>query len=171
VLKKMRRGYTVSYYLNLIEKISAACPNIAIGSDLIVGFPGETEDDFNRSMKFINDIQLSYLHVFPYSVRPDTPAKFFSDHISSDAIKERAKLMIDMANKKKYRYLSRQIGRQMDVLVENKTITDGYYRAISGNYLRPLVDAELLRPRQRVNVKGVAVHNKELICKPINTHR
>lgn len=168
VLKKMRRAYNISHFRNLIEKILSTCPDISIGTDLIIGFPGETEDDFNETIRFIEEIPLSYIHVFPYSKRPDTPAKSFSGHISAEVKKRRVIKALEIAESKKKNYLSKQLSMKLDVIVEKNTVTSGYYRAISGNYLRPLVEAKALREGQRLEVQGIALRNQELICKPIH---
>ncbi|MEW6713899.1 MAG: tRNA (N(6)-L-threonylcarbamoyladenosine(37)-C(2))-methylthiotransferase MtaB [Nitrospirota bacterium] len=168
VLQRMRRGYNTSIFRSLLEKIHSTCPDVSIGTDLIVGFPGETDDDFNETIKFIEEIPLSYIHVFPYSKRPDTPAKSFSGHINTEVKKERVKKAIEIANIKKTKYLSGQLNKKLDVIVEKNAVTSGYYRAISGNYLRPLVEAKALQAGQRLEVRGVALRNQELICKTIH---
>jgi threonylcarbamoyladenosine tRNA methylthiotransferase MtaB len=168
ILQKMRRGYNISFFRSLIEKIISTCPDISIGTDLIIGFPGESEDDFNETVRFIEEIPLSYIHVFPYSKRPDTPAKSFSGHISTEVKKRRVTKALEIAKSKKNNYLSKQLNNKLDVIVEKKAITGGYYRAISSNYLRPLVEAKALSPGQRLEVKGTALRNQELICKTIH---
>jgi threonylcarbamoyladenosine tRNA methylthiotransferase MtaB len=168
VLQRMRRGYNTSIFRSLLEKIHSTCPDISIGTDLIIGFPGETEYDFNETIRYIEEIPLSYIHVFPYSKRPDTPAKSFSGHISTEVKKERVKKAIEIANIKKTNYLSGQLNKKLDVIVEKNAVTSGYYRAISGNYLRPLVEAKALQAGQRLEVKGIALRNQELICKTIH---
>ncbi len=166
VLKKMKRGYNISFFRDLIERVTSICPDISIGTDLIVGFPGETEDDFNESVRFIEEIPLSYIHVFPYSKRPDTLANSFSGHISAERKKSRVGRLLDIADSKKTYYLSRQLNKKLNVIVENKAVTSGYYRAISGNYLRPLIEAKALRHGQRLDVLGTVLVKQELICKP-----
>ena len=168
VLKKMGRNYNISFFRSLIEKILSTCPDISIGTDLIIGFPGETEDDFNETIKFIEEIPLSYIHVFPYSKRPDTPAKSFSGHLSSEVKKRRVIKALDITKRKKSNYLSKQLNKKLDVIVEQNAVTNGYYRAISGNYIRPLVEAKALQAGQRLDVQGIALKNQELICKPFH---
>ncbi len=108
------------------------------------------------------------MHVFPYSKRPATPAKSFSGHISADVKKTRVIRAIEIAASKKNNYLSKQLTKKLDVIVEKNTVTSGYYRTISGNYLRPLVEAKALQAGQRLDVQGITLRNQELICKPIN---
>jgi len=82
--------------------------------------------------------------------------------------KRRVIKALEIANPKKNNYLSMQLSKKLDVMVENKAATIGYYRAILGNYLRPLVEAKSLQDGQRLDVQGIALRNQELICKPIH---
>ncbi|MBI5674999.1 MAG: tRNA (N(6)-L-threonylcarbamoyladenosine(37)-C(2))-methylthiotransferase MtaB [Nitrospirae bacterium] len=168
VLQKMKRGYNISFFRSLIEKILSECPDVSIGTDLIIGFPGETEDDFNETIRFIEEISLSYMHVFPYSKRPNTLAKSFCGHLSTEMKKIRVTKALEIAKSKKNTYILKQLNKKLDVIVEKKAITDGYYRAISDNYLRTLVEARDLRSGQRLYVQGIALRNQELICKPFH---
>ena len=167
VLKKMNRGYDTSYFSRVVERIILKCPDISIGTDLIVGFPGESEQDFNRTLKYIDEMPLSYIHTFPYSKRANTAAESFPEHVNNVLIKDRVKKVLKIGERKKKSYITSNLGKQLDVIVENKTAIDGYYKVISSNYIRPLLRGNDLIAGQRLPVLAVSMDNEELICKPI----
>ena len=112
---------------------------MSFGTDVIVGFPGESDKDFNDTVKFIDEMPLSYLHVFPYSNRPNTKASSFSGQISDKVKKERVKSIIEIGKIKIKSYIMRNLGRILDVIVEKTGATNGYNTVISDNYLKILV--------------------------------
>src|SRR5699024_2924709 len=97
VLKRMRRKYTTDYYKEKIDKIKKALPGLAITSDVIVGFPGETEEEYMETYNFIREIGYSELHVFPYSQRTGTPAARMDDQVANDVKNRRVARMIDLS--------------------------------------------------------------------------
>ena len=167
ILKKMNRGYNTSYFRKVVERIISKCPDISIGTDLIVGFPGESEQDFSKTLRFIDEMPLSYIHTFRYSKRADTAAESFPEHINNILKKDRAKKVMKIGENKKINYITSMLGRKLDVIVENKTVKGSYYRGISNNYIRPLLRANDLIAGQRLSVLAVSVDNNELICEPI----
>jgi threonylcarbamoyladenosine tRNA methylthiotransferase MtaB len=167
LLRKMRRGYVSSQFRKLIDRILSRCPYVSIGTDLIIGFPGESEDYFQETMGFIETVPFSYIHVFPYSRRPGTDADSFPGHVNKMLKRQRMKMALELAKKKKYSFNSRQIGNKMDVIVENNHTIDCYYRAISSNYLRPLIHGRGLQKGQRLPVLALSMNKGDLICKPM----
>ncbi len=142
VLKDMRRNYDTGYYKDLLIRARGMLPTASIGSDVIVGFPGETEDDFQRSLEFIESLPVTYLHVFPYSTRRGTPAASLSGQVASKMKKERAKKMRELGARKKKEFYRSFIGRQVHVLVEQAVDqTTGAHKGYSRNYLPVLVQA------------------------------
>ena len=136
ILKRMRRNYDSAYYRELLMKVRDRLPDAALGSDIIVGFPGETDQAFDRSLEFFAALPLTYFHVFPYSTRRGTVAASLPDHVGGDVKKARARRMRELgAVKKRDFYLSFR-GRRALVLVEEKIdpIT-GLRRGFSRNYL------------------------------------
>jgi threonylcarbamoyladenosine tRNA methylthiotransferase MtaB len=168
ILKMMGRSYTTSFYKKVINSIISACPDAAIGTDIISGFPGESEKDFKESVELIQELPLSYLHVFPYSKRPNTPASLFKNQVGDEIKKNRVNILLDIANQKQNIYLNRNIGRILDVIVENKIPNELLYKAISDNYIKLLIKSGTLKKGQRLKVKVISLTDIELISEPIN---
>ena len=138
ILKLMNRPYSVKDYLSVVEKIFKEFPDIALGTDIIAGFPGEGVEEFNNSNQLIKSIPFSYLHVFPYSLRQGTKAVNLSGHVSEPVKKERVAALREIGTIKKREFVYKNIGRILDVIVENK----GQKGVVStsGNYIRVLLD-------------------------------
>jgi len=158
ILKQMRRNYDTSYYRELIVKAREMLPDAALGSDIIVGFPGETEDDFDRSLEYFDSLPLTYFHVFPYSVRAGTVAAELSDQLPTGLKKDRARRMRDLGAKKKGDFYRRFIGQRVRVLIEQAL--DGssdLHRGYSRNYLPLLVqcDRGMINREVEVMVEGL----------------
>ena len=168
ILKLMNRRYTPGFYKQLINKIITEIPDIAIGTDIITGFPGESDKDFDNTVNFIEQLPLSYIHVFPYSKRPDTKALLLSDFISEKIKKDRVKKLVKISEYKKNNYISTNMGRVLDVIVQKKNVTTGYYVAISDNYLRLLVKAEGLKSGQNLKVRLRSLTDAGLLAEPLN---
>jgi len=169
ILKTMNRGYSVSFYKKLIYDIISICPDISIGTDIIVGFPGEEDKEFEHTVRLIEELPFSYIHMFPYSKRPDTKAARLPQQVKNSAKKERSKIILDIAINKKNIYISKQLGKKLDVIVEKKDITTGFYRTISDNYLRPLVHANNLILGQRLKIEAISLVNGELFGVPLQS--
>lgn len=133
VLKLMNRKYDLEFFKNKIEAIRKLRPNISISTDVIVGFPGETDELFEESYRFCEEIKFSKIHVFPYSIRKGTPASKFPNQIDGNIKKERAKKLIQLSTKLEQEYMSKFINNDIDVLIEN--YKDGYSYGHTSNYL------------------------------------
>ncbi len=133
-LKRMNRQYTTQMYRDTVNKIRAAFDDASITTDIIVGFPGETEEDFNTTYEFLKDIRLSKMHIFKYSPRKGTRAAEFTNQIPGEVKETRSKLLLELDEKLELEYINKFIGREMDVLFEetNQNIACGYTR----NYLK-----------------------------------
>jgi len=129
ILKQMRRNYDTAYYRDVVSRAREALPDAALGSDIIVGFPQESDEDFEREMEFFGALPLTYFHVFPYSVRSGTSAAALPDHVPAAVKKERGRRMRELGAKKRQEFYSRFIGRRVQVLMERTS--KGYSR----NYL------------------------------------
>ncbi len=142
ILKKMRRNYDTQYYRELLFKVRGRLPEAALGSDIIVGFPGETDACFTRSLEFFSALPLTYFHVFPYSTRRGTAAASLPEQVPAQVKKARARQMRELGRKKKSAFCHQFIGRRLVVLVEGKQDTKtGYQRGFSQNYLPVVVGA------------------------------
>jgi len=148
ILKAMRRNYDTACYRDIVVRARELLPEAALGSDIIVGFPGETEADFERQMEYFASLPLTYFHVFPYSVRSGTPAASFSDHVPAAVKKDRAKKLRELGARKKKAFARSFVGRRLEVLIESAG-KDGLLTGYSRNYLP-------------VGVAGPAAINREI---------
>lgn len=133
VLKRMNRKYTREEYLEKVELIRKFYPNAGITTDIIVGFPGETEDEFQETLDLVKKVKFSRVHIFKYSKRKGTPAAEMTDQVHGDIKNERSKILFELTNRLKDEFESSFIGRALSVLVERK-IEDNYYGHTS-NYM------------------------------------
>jgi threonylcarbamoyladenosine tRNA methylthiotransferase MtaB len=168
VLRLMNRRYSTRKYAQLINRISTAYPDIAIGTDIIAGFPGETDKDFHDTVKFVNDLPLSYFHIFPYSKRPNTKAANADCQVDEKVKKERVKRLIELGKNKKYDYMKRNIDTSLDVIVEKEAGISGNYKVLSDNYLKIDVKSDRLIPGQRLRVKVISLTDGTLRGEPID---
>ncbi len=134
VLSRMNRDYTTRLYRDVVEKLMSAIPDICIGTDVIAGFPGETEREFENTFQFLESIPLAYFHVFPFSPRKQTPAAMMGGQIKGSVIKERARILRELSDRKKEKYYGSFVGRELRVLVQSKE-PDGSYKGLSRNYI------------------------------------
>ena len=136
ILKRMRRNYDRAYYRDLLQGVRHRLPEAALGSDIIVGFPGETDAQFDSSLEYFASLPLTYFHVFPYSLRRGTVATTLANHIGGSVKKARARRMRELGAQKKMAFCASFIGRRVSVLVEEKIDgSSGLRRGFSGNYL------------------------------------
>lgn len=126
ILQAMHRRHTVKEYSTLVEKALAKIPNLGLGTDLMVGFPGETDVAFRNTVAIASDLPFSYLHVFPYSPRPGTAALRLKQQVPSTSIKKRTNLLLDLDRAKRLTFHKKYIGQTLSVLFESGT--SGTYR-------------------------------------------
>ena len=117
-LKEMNRKYDTKYYYEKIDKIRNIRPNISITTDLIVGFPNESEGDFNKTYEFLNKINFSKIHVFPYSRRKGTKADLMDNQIDEEIKKERVKKIMELSKKLELNYMKKFLNKDLEILVE-----------------------------------------------------
>lgn len=129
VLKNMRRRYKPKQFLDITYQIRQAMPDSSIGTDIMVGFPGETEVEFNNSYNLLDESELTYFHVFPYSKRKGTKAAIMDNQIDPVVIKQRSKIIRDLGMKKKIEFNKKFVGKELEVLVENNS------KGTSRNYI------------------------------------
>ena len=135
ILRMMKRRYTVEDYRTLINKVNTAMPGIGIGVDVIVGFPGETENEFLETYNFLRDLNVSYLHVFTYSERPDTVAADLAGQVDVFERKRRNNILRKLSVRKRNLFYNQNLGKQMEVLFEAENY-DGLMKGFSSNYVR-----------------------------------
>jgi threonylcarbamoyladenosine tRNA methylthiotransferase MtaB len=129
VLRRMHRKYRPRHYEDRVRKARALMPEAAIGADVMAGFPGESEAEFEESRAFIESLPFTYLHVFRYSERPGTPAAECADQVPTEVRKERTRILRELAERKNLEFRRRMIGRTLSVV----TLTEG---ALSSNFLK-----------------------------------
>lgn len=141
ILAAMGRGYTTAEFLDLADRLRDLRPDIAITSDVIVGFPGESETDFQATAEFLNQLNAARLHIFPYSKRSGTTAAAWPGQISQAEKERRAGLLADLSREQAAAFSRRFIGRELDLLPEQIVILGGqsYLRGHSGNYMTLLL--------------------------------
>lgn len=167
-LSAMRRPYDTEEFREMMRRIRGKVPNIAITTDLMVGFPGETDEDFKESLVFCNDIAFSAMHIFKYSMRSGTPAAAMPDQIDPQIKERRAKQMADVAQKNKLDYERRFVGQTLRILVEEQT-KDGFWTGHSSNYLLVIFPGENIRSGDFVDVKITSAERNRLLGE-IETH-
>lgn len=161
VLKSMNRHYTREEYLDKCEMIYRVFPNAAITTDIIVGFPTETEDDFLQSVRIVTEAGFSQIHAFPYSPREGTNAYKRYKELPSAVKKERLERLLKVGAEQKEKYLSAFIGKTLTIVPEN--CIDGYTEGYSENYIRVYVAGEMGKTPTQVCVErlfkdGVLAH-------------
>lgn len=135
VLKRMRRKYTMEFFADRVVKLKKALPGLAVTSDVIVGFPGETEEEFMETYNFIKEHKFSELHVFPYSKRTGTPAARMDDQIDEEVKNERVHRLIELSDQLAKEYASQFEGEVLEVIPEEQ-MENGLYEGYTANYLK-----------------------------------
>ena len=153
ILRVMRRPYNTRIYQSLLEKLSEAIPALGLGTDVIVGFPGETEADFEATREFIRTLPFSYLHVFSYSDRKGTEATQLPDHVPPRLIVQRSKILRDLSQAKRLEFGRRLLNQPQEVLVlKTRDKATGLLIGLTGNYVELLFDGPDSLMREFVNV-------------------
>ncbi len=133
ILRRMHRKYRPWHYADRVNKIRAALPDAAIGADVMVGFPGETPEQFEETRAFIASLPFTYLHVFTYSSRPGTPSASMPDQVRGDVTRERNRILRELAAKKKREFQDRFIGRELEAITLTN-FENGRTEALTDNY-------------------------------------
>jgi threonylcarbamoyladenosine tRNA methylthiotransferase MtaB len=139
VLRRMHRKYRPWHYREKIQKIHAAMPTAAIGADVMVGFPDETEAEFEATRQMIEDLPFTYLHVFTYSPRPGTPAAEMAHQVPVHVARERNRILREMAAAKKLAFMRSFVGKTLDAITLNVVGHDDageFTEALTDNYLK-----------------------------------
>jgi threonylcarbamoyladenosine tRNA methylthiotransferase MtaB len=158
-LRQMRRRYQRELYADRVAHIKKLMPHCCIGVDVIVGFPGETEEDFQETYRFINEMDISYLHVFTYSERPNTPAVTMEGVVPMSE-RRRRNQMLNILSDKKRRYFYEQHLKEKRVVLFEQSKTEGRMSGFTDNYIRvdlPM-EAELLNRLATVSLEMVDEH-------------
>ena len=158
-LKRMNRKYTTLEYKNSIYNLRKEIEDVAVSTDVMVGFPGETEKEFQKTYDFLDEISFSSMHVFKYSPRKGTPAASFEGQILSSEKERRSNILIELSKRKTIEFNKKFIGRVMPVLIEQEVNDrEGYYEGFTPNYIKVICKGDK-------NLKGriVNIYLKEAV--------
>ena len=154
-LKRMNRKYTRQDFLETVDRMRQKEPDFTVTTDIIVGFPGESEGDFQETLEIVEQVQFAKVHMFPYSPRKRTRAALYPNQVPIDTIRRRKQELLRLAEKTGYELRSQFVGRKMQVLFEQEE-KDGYLSGHRGNFLRVSVRSVRVKPNDLVEVHLVA---------------
>jgi len=156
ILKKMKRRYLRELYAERVAKIKSLIPHCAIGVDVICGFPDETEEDFLETYNFLKDLDISYLHVFTYSQRPNTEADEMPNQVPYAERKRRSKMLRVLSAKKRRAFYESQLGSKREVLFE-ENFKEGYITGFTENYVKvkTLWNPDLVNHKAKIQLKDI----------------
>ena len=140
-LKRMNRRYTTAQYKEIVDKLRKEIPNVAITTDVIVGFPGETEEEFEKTYNFLKDIELSQMHIFKYSPRKGTKAADMENQVSPQIKHERSEKLLQLNKENFMKFASKSVGKEFEVLFEQE-VGDDKYEGLTPNYLKTFVTCD-----------------------------
>jgi threonylcarbamoyladenosine tRNA methylthiotransferase MtaB len=135
VLRAMNRNYTRAEYLEAIHIINSHYKNASVTTDVIVGFPGETQDDFYQTYKLAEEARFAKMHVFPFSPKKNTPAYSMSMQVSNDIKKQRASSLLTLSQKLRNDFIKNQLNNKISTLFQTK-LENGYYEGLTKNYIK-----------------------------------
>jgi threonylcarbamoyladenosine tRNA methylthiotransferase MtaB len=162
ILQLMRRRYQRELYVDRVTKIKTLMPQCCIGVDVIVGFPGETEEDFMETYQFLNELPVSYLHVFTYSERANTPAAVMEGSVPMKMRTRRSKMLRILSEKKRRKFYEENIGNTATVLFEDD-VEDGMIHGFTENYVRVTAKYDPLLINELKTVKLTDINEKGLM--------
>ena len=162
VLKRMNRRYSAEEYKRNVELIRKYMPQAGITTDIIVGFPGETAEEFNETMEFVKDIQFSRIHVFKYSIREGTKAAEMTEQVDDAVKSQRSKLLIDLGDSISNEFMKKFVGKNLPVLIETEK-KDNIYEGYTTNYLKVLLKSDINVKNEIINVHIKKIRNDYLL--------
>ena len=157
VLERMGRSYSADDYWRAAALAREAIPNLALTTDIMVGFPGESDEEFGDSRRFCERFGFANMHVFPYSIRPGTRAARMANHVDDENKKQRCQLMLDLAGKSSQQFRERFLGREMNVLWEGQK--NKLWVGLTDNYLRVFLQDHGLNANVLMPTKIIGLHN------------
>ncbi len=167
ILKNMRRRYSVADYKKVINKLISAFPNAGIGADMIVGFPGETKEQFENTYHLAKELPITHFHVFPYSKRKNTTAAKLESHIHHSVKKDRVRTLLMFGDAKLNLFTEDQIGKKSRVLFERRN-KQGLFEGYSSNYVRVQVQSDIELSNQIHEVYISRIENGKLFGEILN---
>jgi len=168
ILSRMNRHYHPESYRDLVLEATHRIPDLAVGGDVLVGFPGETDECFHNTYRLIEALPVAYLHVFPYSSRPNTPAANMPEQVAAEVIRRRCKVLAELDKAKRFMFMQRFLGKIRPVLVENRRDeATGMLCGFSDNYLPVLLQANSGLENQVVMARLDRLEGNKLVAIPV----
>jgi threonylcarbamoyladenosine tRNA methylthiotransferase MtaB len=167
ILGRMNRNYHPHFYREIVLEAVQRIPHLAVGVDVMVGFPGETDERFQNTYRFLESLPVAYLHIFPFSPRPGTPAVTMGEQLSPPLIRQRCQVLRELDKSKRLTFLNRFLGKVRSVLVENRQDTaTGLPCGFSDNYLPVLVQADIPMENRKVLARFDRLEGNRLLAIP-----
>ena len=160
-LKRMKRRYTTEEYKTIVDRLRAAIPNVSITTDVIVGFPGETNEEFDKTYEFLKDIELTHMHIFKYSPRKGTPAATMENQVDPSTKHERSEKLLQLNEENFNKFGQKMLDKEFNVLFEQK-VGDNKYEGLTENYVKVIVESDNDISEQILKVKIKDVKNEFL---------
>lgn len=160
-LKRMKRRYTTEEYKAIVDRLKAAIPNVSITTDVIVGFPGETNEEFDKTYEFLKDIELTHMHVFKYSPRKGTPAATMENQVDPSTKHDRSEKLLQLNEENFNKFGQKMLDKEFNVLFEQK-VGDNKYEGLTENYVKVIVESDNDISEQILKVKIKDVKNEFL---------
>lgn len=161
ILKSMRRKYDVAFYKNIVKKVKEYFPGASIGADVIVGYPGESHEQFMETFNLLKELPITHFHVFPYSKRQNTTAAKMENHIQNDVKKERVKTLINLGDEKLAAFTKDMLGKESKVLFEREK--DGHFEGYTSNYIKVKHKSSKSLENQILIIKFDSVEGEKLV--------
>jgi threonylcarbamoyladenosine tRNA methylthiotransferase MtaB len=169
VLQRMKRSYSLDHYQRTVNLIKEMIPEVAITTDIVVGFPGESDEEFEQSYSFCQQVGFANIHVFPFSPRPETAAAKMPMQIKDKVKQERNQRMLELSQNSRRRFCEQFLGQTMPVLWEKETGPgNGIYSGLTGNYIRVFAHSEKFSSNEITPVKLVEFHNQGIRGEVVN---
>ena len=160
-LKRMKRRYTTEEYKAIVDRLRAAIPNVSITTDVIVGFPGETNEEFDKTYEFLKDIEVTHMHVFKYSPRKGTPAATMENQVDPSTKHDRSEKLLQLNEENFNKFGQKMLDKEFNVLFEQK-VGDNKYEGLTENYVKVIVESDNDISEQILKVKIKDVKNEFL---------
>lgn len=168
ILKRMNRKYTKQIFFETIHRLRSYDPDFGFTTDVIVGFPGETEEDFEETLEAIREVKFAKVHMFPYSDRPRTRASQYPNKIAPPVMQERKARVLELSEKQTFLWNEQFLGKEMEALIEAPSLSHpGYFSAHASNFLSLLVPEKLGAKNDLVSVRCIENSPMGLLCASI----
>ncbi len=161
ILQLMKRPYTREKYIDKINRLKSISADVVIGADVIVGFPGETDSDFNDTFNLLKENNIFYLHVFKYSKRENTEAALLPDEVDEITKNKRSETLIKYRDESKYQFFKTLINKEFDAIIEGKPARDNLVTSLTDNYITVLVDRNSAQPYLKKNKRIIVTEFKD----------